>query len=284
MWATPPEQAVVPPCTGAFSQTTTDAPPPSAPAAAERAAAPLPTTTTSHSSGATLRGRRGEGSTPGRWGSSARSATRSPSDGWRTGAVIVGVSPEVPMTCSFVSLIVIASPVHSENGDSGWPRWPARAGADRGNMGLTIDDQLAIQQLAARYNHAIDSGDSTAFAGAFVEDGVLDAGELVVEGHAALEQFGKSFHRSTRAPRSRGHQPGGRRPRRRGHAPGLRPDVRARWATRRTRRSLRRASTPTPCRRWTGTGSSCDERSPGTREPDRINGHDDFAAQIDFSP
>jgi len=68
-------------------------------------------------------------------------------------------------------------------------------------MGLTIDDQLAIQQLAARYNHAIDSGDSTAFAGAFVEDGVLDAGELVVEGHAALEQFGKSFHTSTRAPR-----------------------------------------------------------------------------------
>ena len=39
-------------------------------------------------------------------------------------------------------------------------------------MGLTIDDQLAIQQLAARYNHAIDSGDSTGFAGAFVESGV----------------------------------------------------------------------------------------------------------------
>ncbi|MGA7416456.1 MAG: nuclear transport factor 2 family protein [Acidimicrobiales bacterium] len=68
-------------------------------------------------------------------------------------------------------------------------------------MGLTIDDQLAIQQLAARYNHAIDSGDSTAFAGAFVEDGVLDAGELVVEGRTALEQFGKSFHTSARAPR-----------------------------------------------------------------------------------
>ena len=68
-------------------------------------------------------------------------------------------------------------------------------------MGLTIDDQLAIQQLAARYNHAIDSGDSTAFAGAFVEKGVLDAGELVLEGRAALEQFGQTFHTSARAPR-----------------------------------------------------------------------------------
>jgi uncharacterized protein (TIGR02246 family) len=68
-------------------------------------------------------------------------------------------------------------------------------------MGLTIDDQLAIQQLAARYNHAIDSGDSTGFAGAFVESGVLDAGELVVEGRTDLEQFGKSFHTSARAPR-----------------------------------------------------------------------------------
>ncbi|HEX4244358.1 MAG TPA: nuclear transport factor 2 family protein [Acidimicrobiales bacterium] len=68
-------------------------------------------------------------------------------------------------------------------------------------MGLTVDDQLAIQQLAARYNHAIDSGDSAAFAGSFVEDGVLHAGELLVQGRVALEQFGQSFHTSVRAPR-----------------------------------------------------------------------------------
>jgi uncharacterized protein (TIGR02246 family) len=68
-------------------------------------------------------------------------------------------------------------------------------------MGLTIDDQLAIQQLAARYNHAIDSGDSAAFAGSFVDDGVLHAGDLLVEGHSALEQFGQTFHTSVRAPR-----------------------------------------------------------------------------------
>jgi ketosteroid isomerase-like protein len=68
-------------------------------------------------------------------------------------------------------------------------------------MGLSADDQLAIQQLAARYNHAIDSGDGAAYAGTFVDDGVLDAGELVVAGRAALEQFASSFASSVRSPR-----------------------------------------------------------------------------------
>ena len=43
MWATPPEQAVVPPWTGPFSHTSTEAPVLSAPAAADSAAPPLPT-------------------------------------------------------------------------------------------------------------------------------------------------------------------------------------------------------------------------------------------------
>ena len=33
-------------------------------------------------------------------------------------------------------------------------------------MGLTIEDQLAIQGLSARYNFAIDTGDGEAFAAA----------------------------------------------------------------------------------------------------------------------
>jgi hypothetical protein len=40
-------------------------------------------------------------------------------------------------------------------------------------MGLTVEDQLAIQALAARYNFAIDTGDGEAFAATFVEKGVL---------------------------------------------------------------------------------------------------------------
>ncbi len=66
---------------------------------------------------------------------------------------------------------------------------------------LTAEDQLAIQNLAARYNHAIDSGDGAAYADTFVDDGVLDAGELVVEGRDALEEFARTFAGSVRAPR-----------------------------------------------------------------------------------
>ena len=66
---------------------------------------------------------------------------------------------------------------------------------------LTAEDQLAIQSLAARYNHAIDSGDGAAYADTFVDDGVLDAGELVLEGRDALEEFARTFAGSVRAPR-----------------------------------------------------------------------------------
>jgi uncharacterized protein (TIGR02246 family) len=68
-------------------------------------------------------------------------------------------------------------------------------------MALSAEDQLAIRDLAARYNHAIDSGDGIAYAGTFVDDGLLDAGELVVRGRDALEEFATSFAGSVRAPR-----------------------------------------------------------------------------------
>jgi uncharacterized protein (TIGR02246 family) len=66
---------------------------------------------------------------------------------------------------------------------------------------LSTEDRMAIQQLAARYNHAIDSGDGAAYAGTFVEDGVLDAGQLVLEGREALEQFASAFPGSVLCPR-----------------------------------------------------------------------------------
>jgi hypothetical protein len=69
-------------------------------------------------------------------------------------------------------------------------------------MGLTTDDQVAIQGLAARYNHAIDSGDGDGFLATFVEAGVLDAGPgLCIEGHAALKDFAVNFAGSAHAPR-----------------------------------------------------------------------------------
>jgi SnoaL-like domain len=68
-------------------------------------------------------------------------------------------------------------------------------------MSLTIEDHVAIQGLAARYNHAIDSGDSEAFIATFSEKGALNAGPLQIEGHAALGEFAKNFAGSVREPR-----------------------------------------------------------------------------------
>jgi uncharacterized protein (TIGR02246 family) len=68
-------------------------------------------------------------------------------------------------------------------------------------MGLTVEDQLAIHSLSARYNFAIDTGDAEAFAAAFVEGGVLNAAGQVTEGRPALADFARSFASSVRAPR-----------------------------------------------------------------------------------
>jgi uncharacterized protein (TIGR02246 family) len=68
-------------------------------------------------------------------------------------------------------------------------------------MTISTEDHLAILQLVARYNHAIDGGDGEAFADAFTEDGVLDAGAFVLEGRDALRAFANSFPTTMRAPR-----------------------------------------------------------------------------------
>src|SRR5581483_8124062 len=51
---------------------------------------------------------------------------------------------------------------------------------------LTAADYTEIQQLYARYNTAIDSGDGAAWAATFVPDGVFNTNTI---GHDALVQF-----------------------------------------------------------------------------------------------
>lgn len=51
--------------------------------------------------------------------------------------------------------------------------------------GLTADDYAEIQQLYARYNNAIDSGDAEGYAATFVPDGVFNT----FTGHDALVGF-----------------------------------------------------------------------------------------------
>ena len=42
-------------------------------------------------------------------------------------------------------------------------------------MALSVEDQLAIQQLYAKYNHAIDSGNGAGWAATFAADGVFSS-------------------------------------------------------------------------------------------------------------
>lgn len=56
-------------------------------------------------------------------------------------------------------------------------------------MGLSTDDVVAIQQLVARYNFAVDDGDPDAFAGTFTQDGEFGAAGQVMRGHDELRAF-----------------------------------------------------------------------------------------------
>ncbi|MCK9519097.1 MAG: nuclear transport factor 2 family protein [Dehalococcoidia bacterium] len=61
-------------------------------------------------------------------------------------------------------------------------------------MSLSVEDQLAIQQLYARYNHAIDFGRADEWAACFTADGVFSSGASgEFTGTEALSAFAKGF-------------------------------------------------------------------------------------------
>lgn len=61
-------------------------------------------------------------------------------------------------------------------------------------MSLSTDDIVAINQLYARYNHAIDTGDGAGFAACFSADGQLDTGGGAEVGHEAIAAFAAGTH------------------------------------------------------------------------------------------
>ena len=63
-------------------------------------------------------------------------------------------------------------------------------------MPLGTDDLVAIQQLYARYNTAIDTGDGQTFAHCFVPDGTFDPGNGVQEGREAIAAFAENTHKA----------------------------------------------------------------------------------------
>lgn len=55
---------------------------------------------------------------------------------------------------------------------------------------LTAQDLVEIQQLYAKYNWSLDSGDAEGYASTFLPDGVFNANV----GHDALVKFANTFH------------------------------------------------------------------------------------------
>jgi len=68
-------------------------------------------------------------------------------------------------------------------------------------MPLTIADRIEIQDLLARYNHAIDSAEAAAWAAAYTDDGTFNSGGRTRTGTAELEAFAADF--AARMPGSR---------------------------------------------------------------------------------
>ena len=60
-------------------------------------------------------------------------------------------------------------------------------------MALTIEDRLNIQDLYARYNHAIDSGKGDAWAATFAANGTFTSGGRTQTGTAELSAFATGF-------------------------------------------------------------------------------------------
>jgi uncharacterized protein (TIGR02246 family) len=61
-------------------------------------------------------------------------------------------------------------------------------------MALNTDDLIQIQQLYARYNTAIDTGDAPSFGACFVADGVFNPGHALLEGVDAISEFATKTH------------------------------------------------------------------------------------------
>jgi uncharacterized protein (TIGR02246 family) len=56
-----------------------------------------------------------------------------------------------------------------------------------------VEDRVAIQELVARCNRALDGQDAEAWADCFTDDGSWEDGDRRVEGRAALRAFARDF-------------------------------------------------------------------------------------------
>jgi hypothetical protein len=66
-------------------------------------------------------------------------------------------------------------------------------------MSLSVDDHVAITQLYAKYNHAIDSGNGAGWAGTFSEDGTFSSASGTFTGTEQLAGFATGFAANLKA-------------------------------------------------------------------------------------
>ncbi len=59
-------------------------------------------------------------------------------------------------------------------------------------MPLSLEDQLDIMELMARYNHAIDSGDAEGWAATFTDDAAFEGSTATLKGREELLEFVRS--------------------------------------------------------------------------------------------
>ena len=59
-------------------------------------------------------------------------------------------------------------------------------------MPLSLEDQLNIQELMTRYNHAIDGGDAEGWADTFTEDARFEGSTATVNGREEMLEFVRS--------------------------------------------------------------------------------------------
>lgn len=66
-------------------------------------------------------------------------------------------------------------------------------------MALSVEDQLAIQQLYAKYNHAIDAGQGDDWAACFTADGTFKSPSGTFTGTEQLAGFGSGMAKQIKA-------------------------------------------------------------------------------------
>ncbi len=66
-------------------------------------------------------------------------------------------------------------------------------------MALSVEDQLTIQQLYARYNQSIDAGRADEWAACFTPEGVFSSATGTFTGTAALAEFATNFAKRLKA-------------------------------------------------------------------------------------